>query len=63
MFLVLFGLSFSLFFGFLWCVFNKDKLYWKGRGEGWQACENMVIDRAKENPKYNKTQIWEDLIE
>jgi len=26
-----------------------SRKYWKGRLEGWQACENMAINRAKEH--------------
>jgi len=26
-----------------------NRQYWKGRGDGWRACENMAMKRAKEH--------------
>jgi len=28
---------------------NKRSSYWKGRSDGWGACENMVIERARKH--------------
>jgi len=36
--------------------------YWEGRGDGWSACENMVLDRADESTKYTKRSIFDDLL-
>ena len=36
--------------------------YWKGRGDGWTACENMVLDRSEENPHYVKRDVFDDLL-
>jgi len=37
--------------------------FWEGRLSGWKACEEMVMDRARKNPKYNDSELWEDLIQ
>lgn len=37
------------------CVFfavQSNKAYWKGRGEGWWACQELVLKRAKEKGIY-----------
>jgi len=36
--------------------------YWEGRGDGWSACEDMVLDRADESAKYTKRVIFDDLL-
>jgi len=36
--------------------------YWKGRASGWKECEDMVIERIKEDPKYNDS-TWIDLLQ
>jgi hypothetical protein len=39
---------------------KKDYYYWRGRGDGWRACEDMVIERAKEK---NYGEAWIDLLQ
>ena len=39
-----------------------DAGHLSGRGEGWMACETMIMDRAKTNEAYNHHKIWEDLL-
>jgi hypothetical protein len=38
-----------------------DKAYWKGRFAGWDACENMAIQRAKDC-NYPDS-FWEDIFQ
>ena len=40
-----------------------QKAYWKGRGEGWLACENMVIARIKENYPDKYEEMLENLLQ
>ena len=42
--------------------FWKNKVYWRGRLEGWKACENMVIKRARENG-YDEEKFWKDCVQ
>ena len=37
--------------------------YWAGRGDGWSACENMVLDRAEESPEYTRNLVFEELLQ
>ena len=41
----------------------SHRSYWKGRMEGWQACEGMVLDRAKEHASYDERNVWKDLVQ
>ena len=36
-------------------------LYWKGRLDGWRACEDMILERAAKFDKYKN--IWSELIQ
>lgn len=54
-------LIFALIVVLIWRAISLDIAYWRGRQEGWKACEHMVMDRAKGNSKYDH--IWEDLIQ
>lgn len=42
---------------------SAKSFYWKGRLEGWKACEDMVMGRVKKSSKYNYDEIWKDLIQ
>lgn len=65
------AVSLGFFLG--WQLGRKSeqiKEYWRGRGEGWQACEDMVMERAVENQihdkdglKMNRDEIWETLVQ
>jgi hypothetical protein len=37
--------------------------YWRGRGSGWVACENMVMSRAAESEDYDRDRVWKDLLQ
>jgi len=37
--------------------------YLRGRGEGWRACEDMVIERIKTNTAYNYEKVLKDLLQ
>jgi hypothetical protein len=39
--------------------------YWKGRGEGWKACEELIIYRILKSEKINLTEeeVLEELIQ
>lgn len=43
-------------------VAGKSTGYWEGRGDGWKACETMVMQRADEKG-YVTREIWEDLLQ
>lgn len=48
-------------------LFNNDRdrtaAYWKGRGEGWFACENMVLERIKKHyPQEQAEKLIEELL-
>jgi len=40
-----------------------DSGYWKGRAAGWKACEDMVINRAKERLNLTEEEAWEKLVQ
>ena len=40
-----------------------QKAYWKGRGEGWQACEDMVIARIEKNYPDKYKEMLENLLQ
>ena len=42
---------------------KQDNEYWRGRGEGWKACEDMVMERAEELPQYDHEKLWVDLVQ
>jgi hypothetical protein len=42
---------------------RSNKAYWRGRGDGWRACEDMVLDRAEKNENYSRQAVWEELIQ
>lgn len=45
---------------------QKDKLddsYWRGRLDGWQACESSVLKSAAEHPDYIEEKVLRDLIQ
>jgi hypothetical protein len=44
---------------------GREAGYWKGRGEGWGACEDLVVGRATRSEKINLTEeeILEELIQ
>jgi hypothetical protein len=42
---------------------KANKEYWRGRLEGWKACEDMVLKRAEEDENYNRKDVWEDLLQ
>lgn len=45
-------------------VLNMEKSYWKGRLDGWQACENMVLKRAVEtNVCKDRTEAFIKLVQ
>ena len=35
--------------------------YWKGRGEGWRACEDMILERAEKLGKQDE--VWKELVQ
>lgn len=39
-----------------------ERRYWRGRIEGWKACESMVMKRAREEG-YDLKKVWEDLLQ
>lgn len=41
---------------------RSENTYWQGRIDGWMACEDMVLQRAKEHPNYTE-KVWEDLVQ
>jgi len=38
-------------------------VYRKGRRDGWQACEKMILRRAEEHADYGKEKVWRDLVQ
>jgi len=36
--------------------------YWKGRLEGWSACEQMIMERAKADQTIDHEEIWNKLV-
>jgi hypothetical protein len=41
-----------------------SRAYWKGRGEGWGACESMVLTRAETlGGREYKDKIWKELVQ
>lgn len=47
----------------VWYGKNRhQKGYWEGRLKGWQACENMAIERAKEH-SYNMDKFMSDILQ
>lgn len=41
---------------------SKQDYYWKGRSEGWLACENLFISRIKEKYPEKEDQMLLDLL-
>ena len=37
--------------------------YWRGRMEGWNACEEMVIERISDSYPGNKDEMYEEIIQ
>lgn len=43
---------------------GRTTAYWKGRGEGWFACENMVLERIKQRyPQEQADKLIEELLQ
>lgn len=43
---------------------GRTVAYWKGRGEGWAACENMVLERIKQRyPQEQAEKLIEELLQ
>ena len=48
---------------FRWIFLTKHE-YWKGRSDGWYACEGMVLRRAMESGKFaSEKEAWEALLQ
>jgi len=41
---------------------SKRTYYWKGRADGWFACEDMVISRIKQHYPNIADKLIEDLV-
>jgi hypothetical protein len=41
---------------------TEEKSYWKGRLDGWCACENMVIKRIRECG-YDLDKLYPDILQ
>lgn len=56
----------SIYLGFNYGKRAKQlDIYWKGRGEGWRACEDSIIERAKHSNKIDLTEeeVLEELLQ
>lgn len=54
-------LTIVIVLGAIAILWAKYHYYWKGRLDGWSACEKMVTDRAREIG-YSEA-VWEDLLQ
>ena len=39
---------------------REDRSYWEGRAKGWQACENLIMERSKKRGTWEKD--WPELL-
>ena len=50
--------------GLFYNDWGRTTAYWKGRGEGWAACENMVLERIKQRyPQEQADKLIEELLQ
>jgi len=62
--IILVGIILIFIILFVVCTRRRQyvKGYWKGRGEGWHACEDMAIERAEKHG-YNKNKFLSDILQ